>query len=368
MSVASERRIPELDGLRALAIALVLWHHLVDVFLPPGAGHWLGWVQVAGNLAWCGVDLFFVLSGFLIGGILIDHRDSPNLVRTFYLRRAVRILPLYYLTLGVCLVAVLVTGASPSFSPWVYGLFLTNVALLVQNHWDMLMFAVLWSIAVEEQFYLTAPWVVRAIPANRLPWLIGALIVSAILLRALVKWRLPQLDVGIHVFTPFRMDSLAWGALLAWAVRTPDVRPFFQRLAANWPLWLGAGIALLAGFAVNRPHPGDALSAYLGYTLINLVFTLLVALVVCVRPPALNRLLAWSPLVHLGRHSYFIYLWHALIGLGIIRWLGGPDFTLASLPAVAVVAVAIGATWAAAVVSWKFFESPWLKIGQRHSY
>ena len=146
-STPPDNRVPEFDGLRGLAIALVLWHHLVEPYLPQGAVHWLGWLRVAGNLSWCGVDLFLVLSGYFIGGILIDHRNSPQLCRVFYLRRALRILPLYYVALACCLLAVSLKWLhpSPTFSPWAYALFLSNFDLALQNYWEPLAFSVLWS-------------------------------------------------------------------------------------------------------------------------------------------------------------------------------------------------------------------------------
>jgi len=366
----ADKRIAELDGLRGLAIAFVLWHHLVDPFLPLGAAHWLGWVQAAGNLAWAGVDLFFILSGFFIGGILIDHRESPRLARVFYLRRALRILPLFYLTLLVALTLAWADWgvSSPDFAPWVYGLFLSNVGLALQNHWEAFLMSVLWSLAVEEQFYLIAPWVVRAISPTRLPALLLGLILGAMVLRAGLKWHYPDLQVAIHVLTPLRMDALAWGALVAWAVRAPAARPFFQRLQATWRFWLLCCAALLLALTANRAAIGTAMQAYLGYTVISMSFALLVAVTVTVQPRRLRQFLSLPALTHLGRHSYFVYLWHVIIGLNLIKWLGGPDFVLNSPAGLLVVLVGIGATWWAAVVSWKHFESPLLKLGHRTGY
>jgi peptidoglycan/LPS O-acetylase OafA/YrhL len=366
----SHRRIAELDGLRGIAIALVLWHHLVHPYLPPVTEHWLGGLRAAGNMSWCGVELFFVLSGFFIGGILIDHRDSPRLGKVFYLRRALRILPLYFLTLIICLAAARTgwSGRGPDFGPWVYALFLQNLALAVQNHWEVLAFSILWSLAVEEQFYLIAPWVVRWISPARLPVVLAALILTAMLLRSALQWHLPGREIGFHVLTPLRMDSLALGALLAWAVRAPAARPFFVRLQTTWSLWLAGALALVTMLALSRPVQGGPLLVHLGYSLINVCFGLLVAIVVAVRPAGLNRLLALAPLAHLGRHSYFIYLWHVLIGWSIIQWLGGSGFFLKTLAGAGLVLLAVSATWLAAIVSWKYFESPLLRLAHRTGY
>ena len=216
-----------LDGLRGIAIGLVLWHHLLATYLPVGRGSWLGWLRAGTGLAWCGVDLFFVLSGFFIGGILIDRRDSPRLARVFYLRRAVRIMPLYYVTLVVTLLAIVVRvpGAYHEFAPWVYATFLTNFALAHTHTWDWLPLSVLWSLAIEEQFYLTAPWVVRVISPSRLPWLAAGLALGAWMARGILLLWFPSGNFAAHVLMPLRMDGLALGALVAWAVRHDTARP-----------------------------------------------------------------------------------------------------------------------------------------------
>jgi peptidoglycan/LPS O-acetylase OafA/YrhL len=359
-----------LDGLRGIAIGLVLWHHLLAASLPLGRDSWLGWLRAGTGLAWCGVDLFFVLSGFFIGGILIDRRDSPRLARVFYLRRAMRILPLYYVTLGVTFLAIAarMPGGYHEFSPWVYATFLTNFALASTQTWDWLPLSVLWSLAIEEQFYLTAPWVVRAISPSRLPWLVAGLAAGAWLARALLLVGFPSGNFAAHVLMPLRMDGLALGALVAWAVRHEAARPFFALLTRRWPGVLGLGFAALAVIALLHPREGSPLLCLVGYTLLATVFALVVAIVAGVRPPMLVGLLSARPLAHLGRHSYFIYLWHALIGTGIVRELGGADFRLSSPVGLGIVALAIAATWGAATVSWRFFEAPFIAWGQQHRY
>jgi len=364
------QRVPELDGLRGVAIALVLWHHLVERFLPLGRHSALGWLRAGTNLSWCGVDLFFVLSGFFIGGILLDRRNSPLLARVFYLRRALRILPLYYVTLLAVSAAYLAhwPDSFHLFSPWVYGFFLTNLALAAAQTWDWLPLSILWSLAVEEQFYLTAPWVVRAIAPSRLPWLIASLGLLAWAGRGGLILFFPHGHFAIHVLMPLRMDALALGGLVAWAVRHEAAQPFFSRLGAHWRGWLAAGLAMLGGLALARPAEGSPLLGLVGYALLAAVFALIVAIVAGVRPPGLTRALAAAPLAHLGRHSYFVYLWHALIGAGIIRALGGSRFVLDSFSALGIVTLAILATWGAAAVSWRYFEGPLVALGQRQPY
>ncbi len=313
------------------------------------------------------MDLFFVLSGYFIGGILIDQRDSPRLARTFYGRRAARILPLYYVTLGIYL-AVGFAGFEPLHPAWVYSLFLTNLAFAWTNAWDSPSFSPLWSIAVEEQFYLVAPWVVRWLPGSRLPAFLLTLIGFAWLLRSGMYYYHPEKHLALHVLTPMRMDTLALGALLAWAVRN-DARSILQQgLARTWPLWLGFSALLFLGLTACGYLGLAQVNAYGGFTLLAVIYALLVALIVMVRPPILLRLFSLRPLVLLGRYSYFIYLWHMLIGWGIIRYLGGSDFVLSSPRSLAIVLLAIGGTTLASVFSWKLLEQPMIKLGHRATY
>jgi peptidoglycan/LPS O-acetylase OafA/YrhL len=367
---AVPERWGELDGLRGLAIALVLWHHLVAPALPSAHESWLGWIRIAMNLAWCGVDLFFVLSGFLIGGILIDRRDSPRLVGTFYLRRAARILPLYYLTLAVAL-SLHRWGYPDSFQlfpGWVYGTFLTNFALAAEQAWDWLPLSVLWSLAIEEQFYLAAPWVARMLPPARLPWFAGGMALLALLLRlGLLAW-FPEGHFAAHVLMPMRMDGLALGLLAAWMVRAEGARPARERLTAGWRRFLGLGALGIAALALLRPEPGGLALCLWGYSLLAVFFAGVVLIATAVRPPRLSRVLTWTPLTHLGRCSYFVYLWHALIGGAVIRWLGGSPFRLESMPGLAAVAAAIAATWIAAAFSWRYLEGPLVAWGHRRTY
>jgi peptidoglycan/LPS O-acetylase OafA/YrhL len=349
---------------------MVLWNHLVEAYLPLGRASWLGWLRAGTGLSWTGVDLFFALSGFFIGGILIDQRDSPRLVRVFYLRRAARILPLYYVTLAVCAAEIFggLPGSYHRFPGWVYILFLSNIAIGLARTWDWLPLSVLWSLAVEEQFYITAPWIARWIHPSRIPWLIAGLLAVSESARAVMLVFHPGGHLALQVVTLFRLDGLALGVLVAWAVRSDDARPLLERFGAHWRSWLLVGSVLFGVLALLRPQQGSTVLALAGYPLIAAEFAMILTIVAKIQPRCLNRCLEFQPLVHLGRHSYFIYLWHGLLGFPLIRWLGGPAFILNSLPGLGLVLMAAGATWLAAAVSWRWFEGPIVAWGHRHAY
>ena len=166
IAAATDRvgRIPELDGLRGLAILSVLfWHY--GHYYAPAPGSIGAWLPPLLRLAWSGVDLFFVLSGFLIGGILIANRKASNYWRVFYVRRACRIFPLYFVVLAAFVLATATITPQPSNwllkqEPpfWNYPLFLQNLAWLARSSFGSDFLGPTWSLAVEEQFYLVLPF------------------------------------------------------------------------------------------------------------------------------------------------------------------------------------------------------------------
>jgi peptidoglycan/LPS O-acetylase OafA/YrhL len=161
-------RIPGLDGVRGFAIILVLLWHYVAMPLTHQPGGGLNFVRQILGVCWSGVDLFFVLSGFLLGGILIENRNSPNYFRTFYLRRASRIFPLYYAWLFAVVCAGYFLGSGKLFpvfagfgSFWPFFTYTQNITqVLVPNTEGGAVLGVTWSLAVEEQFYLILPFII----------------------------------------------------------------------------------------------------------------------------------------------------------------------------------------------------------------
>src|SRR5690242_13003150 len=168
---APPARIPQLDGLRGMAVALVILYHYFSLDLQLTAGRLSGLLKSPFRMGWCGVDLFFVLSGFLIGGILLDARGSKGYFKTFYLRRFHRIFPLYYLWIASYVLIAF------TFLPYLRGAlrvepekwtmvptYLFFVQNLVKKEFTWFASAwlsPLWSLAVEEQFYLVMPLLVR---------------------------------------------------------------------------------------------------------------------------------------------------------------------------------------------------------------
>ena len=228
---AGRKHFAALDGVRGLAIILVMAYHYM--VLMPFTIHSaaLGAAVVVCSKGWCGVDLFFVLSGFLITGILYDSRENPRYFRNFYARRTLRIFPLYYAVLlsvaALLFLAWLLVprlwlaqpklGELAAVQPWLWT-YTTNIA--VAKGIPVPLVAHFWSLAVEEQFYLVWPLVMFALPKRAMAPVALSLATAALFIRlglTYAGWS----DGAIYVLTPCRMDSLAAGALAAILMRDP---------------------------------------------------------------------------------------------------------------------------------------------------
>ncbi len=344
----NSKRIPELDGIRALAILAVFAVHFFAGGATQDAGAKLhgaarGLYLVAAH-GWLGVDLFFVLSGFLITGILLDSRDRPSYFHDFWVRRALRILPLV-----VAVVAILTIIYRPH---WLYVLmalfFAVDFAPLVGLGNNAM--GPMWSLAVEEQFYLVWPFLVYFLPRRALALTAGAIVVAEPILRATLGGELDMVW--------FRVDGLALGALVAIYVRSR----FFTRtrtLRASAIVVVGAAV-LLAADVHSRTS-----SLALRITEANLAFAALVATAVAL---AGSRWLAplRSPVAtFIANTSFCAYLIHIPL-LDLARTLGAGagvanPFAAAALQA----SVAIPLTFIVAALSRRFLELPFLRLKDR---
>jgi peptidoglycan/LPS O-acetylase OafA/YrhL len=366
MTKVTGRRVPELDGIRGVAILLVVFWHYVAA---PGAGlppdTLRGLLFRAGILTWSGVDLFFVLSGFLIGGILLDAKGKPGYFRRFYGRRTFRILPLYVV---VCLGGAALVLKYPDLAGvWGQPMPLYLYATFTQNFWaarhslDVFM-GLTWSLAVEEQFYLTLPFVIRYVRRDRLPWVIGAMATTSALARTVLYLHFGN-DFGKAASTLvfFRADALMAGVLGALAVRDPTIRahlvgvPWILNLLA---LTSGAGVTLLLlkGWTTQtRPM------STLGYSWLA-CFYLALILIATLRPEGWWPRILRSPILRwLGSIAYCLYLVHELAfrtsRFLLTRLLGGPvsDWAICALG----LTLALGLS----ELSWVYFESKIIAFG-----
>jgi len=378
----STARVPELDALRGLAILVVLIDHFyVEMFaFPMTAANPVYWINRLLSFCWSGVDLFFVLSGFLIGGILLDNRESANFYRVFYLRRGCRILPLYYLfILPMVLVPLLgLDRLLPELtrpvmenpiSPLWYFLFLQNFAMVWLANWGQAWTGITWSLTIEEQFYLLLPFIVRRVAPARLgPLLLVAIMCAPILRTALVFIAPSHAMMAGYILLPCRWDSLLLGVLGALLVRNPGFRPWLARHLD----WLNAAVvsllAALAVFALVRPEFGSTEMTEFGYTLFGVLYLLVLLLALESRTLWFRRLLLWRPLHWLGAISYGVYLLNQLVKLLLHRVVLHRQPQLANWQDAAVLVLSLVLTLLIAHLSWRYFEGPIVRFGHRFRY
>ena len=387
----SQRReagfILPLDGLRGVAILMVMVHHATRFRQTTGFdGPFLSPLA----FCWTGVDLFFVLSGFLITGILLDTRDGPRYFTNFYARRILRIFPLYYLVLFMAFVVLpmfpailaVLTGqidvppqeriealaaqADVPQSP--YWFYFSNFAIAARG-WAHGVADISWSLSIEEQFYLVWPLVIWLCSPRWLAWLCTAIFVAEVFARSYA--RTSDVDaLPIYVVTWFRLDGLVIGSLLAIAQRR-GIMPALDRLA---PAVVTAGVAGLIVCAIEGGHLWwwNRRMQQFGYSLIAVTAGAVLVSAIS-RPPDswLPQMLSAGWLRAFGKYSYCLYLIHVPVMRAVREYAFNPwehealsPFTGQLLFYFAATAPAFALAW----LSWQFFEAPILKLKTRFPY
>lgn len=369
--------LPALDGLRAIAVLVVLAHNLSLV--SGGQGFFVHELESMLHRGWMGVQLFFVLSGFLITRILLDAQTSPGYFSTFYARRALRIFPLYYAVLIVLFVLVPAFGPLPSSyaedgplhrQAWLWG-YLSNWSGprgLGGGSPPVFHF---WSLAVEEQFYLLWPLIVFRTSPRRLMTICIAVVGISIACRSLYL-AIGVQPLAIYTSTLSRMDALALGGLVAAWLRSPSA-PMPDRATVTRLLWIAAAIAA-GGWIVTHGFPRfTVVEESIGFTLVAAACAaLLAASVLAAATPSAQggwyRLLAARALRPTAKYSYAMYVLHAplhvLIGLPTLRRLIGSIEPRVG-PAMAYMGVVMLVSFGAAWLSYRLIEQPFLRL-RRH--
>jgi len=370
-------RFPALDGIRALAIILVFFAHY------GGGAHGNFVLKVLNEVrkrGWLGVDIFFVLSGFLITGILYDTRNDSHFFSRFYARRSVRIFPVFYLT---ALILLLLTPILQLQWRWLQLTFLAYLGNFFANH-DFSLYAVLskshhptadvtighvWSLCVEEQFYLIWPlvvWMVR--DRTKLLWTAVVLSLAALGLRCAMCLHFPPelAEQWIVRTLPFRMDTLLLGGILALLLRGPHADRW-QRASRGIFLVMSAGV--LALFLLSPDYDSPWLLT-IGYTLLALASAGLIGATIKPGSPEF-RLFSLKPLLILGKYSYGFYIYHLLFRMAWITLVlvpvGRKTHSLA-LAGIVELGSAFVVTFLVSKLSYDLFEVRFLKFKKHFEY
>lgn len=357
------RRIAELDGLRGVAILLVLTRHYI---------HHPRLLLFGPQWGWMGVNLFFVLSGFLITSILLRGTSEPGFLKTFFIRRSLRIFPLYFLALLVYFAASAIVGsAQPPRTVLLYITFLqaflppycTHLQIIPHPDWVVMGFAVLWSLSVEEYFYLLWAPLMRFTRARRRPLFVTLVLV--LVLTPWIRYFYPDPKGAQELFWA-QMDSLAAGCLLGL---------LWQNQRAAWTDWLRrhasavyAAVASLIGLAIwidfatgITKHSVLDLRIFNAteYTVLWMAWSLwlLATLAVSGTRTRMARALRQPLLCWMGRVSYCLYVVHYPIYLALRNYL----------PHSIALVAALGLSLAISGLSWKYFEGPIARWKERQA-
>jgi peptidoglycan/LPS O-acetylase OafA/YrhL len=362
--------LPVLDGVRGLAILMVLVFHFVGTTLATNAVERV--IVGVTNYGAYGVELFFVLSGFLITGILYDAREKPNYFRNFFMRRVLRIFPLYYGVLFVLLVLIprsLLEAHAPEAlimrdkQGWLWS-YLTNVYVAKEGTFAIPYVSHFWTLAIEEHFYLFWPLVIRLANRKSAMGIAVGLSVMALGLRLVLR-QVTHNEMWAQVLTPSRLDSLCIGAWFALAIRGPDGPAAIGRNLRTW-LLASAGVLVLL-MAVPKSVLAHDLNLPLKETALA-VFCAVVIFAAAWRdgPAPLKAAMRLSFLRLFGKYSYGLYVFHAILAYGAWRhrtavylepWVG--SFTAAALVQ-AVLGSAL--SLAIAMASYHLFEVRFLAL------
>jgi peptidoglycan/LPS O-acetylase OafA/YrhL len=348
------RHMPELDVLRGIAVASVILYHGIywtQNTQPGGIAAAITGVTVSG---WLGVNLFFVLSGFLITGILLDTKHRPGYFSSFYIRRALRILPAYVLVILV----LIATGMISSGGVLLSSAFLANYWQALAPH--AIVYGPFWSLSVEEQFYLLWPLVLFLLPRRYFTMVAVGLCVVAPILR----WSVSVAGASngpAHVATWLIADNLAIGAVAALFLRS---RYGTKRnaLLAGALLILAAAVTLAAGIPFGILHRSSRVGAALQTMPFNFLFTAALLGLLALQPRIFVGKLFW-PLRLLGDVSYGLYLVHLIVFEEYDRHIPHPatwygHFSAEMLRLFVCLTIAIGLAW----LSRRYYEEPFLRL------
>jgi peptidoglycan/LPS O-acetylase OafA/YrhL len=351
-------RVKELDGLRAIAIlSVVAWHYL-GIADGPASAAWRTFM-----VGRTGVDLFFVLSGYLITSILLANTRSQNYFSIFYLRRSFRILPIYAAMVAIYLIGRQLNGGIRSLFDgplpwWSYVAGLQNICMTIDQTYGASWLAGTWSLAIEEQFYLIFPLVIYLLPPKLLPRFLIALMVLCPLGRMIAAGLGDQF--GYYVLMPLRADILAIGALIAWLQFSGSVSASVRRI---FQIVFCAAACIFPVFAWVVDL-SDFNMAMWGHTYLVALYGSAVFMALDHRDAPQLALLRSRPAAFFARISYALYLVHANV-LNLTFSAARSGHTILTSQGAALTACAFAISVAICAASYRLIEGPLIRMARR---
>jgi peptidoglycan/LPS O-acetylase OafA/YrhL len=305
-----------------------------------------------------GVDIFFLISGFLITSLLLHEKTTGGIgIRNFYVRRVLRIWPLYYLIIGLAYLFAHHYTGEPLYRKDIYPhlFFVSNFTMIGANSWCAGKLFILWSICIEEHFYLIIPVLLIMTPLKKLPWVLSGIIAISIASRAWLFHHYPYPWFPIYLHTFSRFDTLAIGCMMGYFHYCGFTLPSRSYIRLSLFIFLVAALMLFSCFyfdtfyrAVIFKYVFTLPGAFLFYDLITNIL------------PSLNNR-AIRLLNQLGKYSYGVYMYQVFLIVVADRW--ATDYF--SKSKVAFAAISILLTFLASIISYEIFEKHFLKLKKR---
>ncbi|WP_316810262.1 acyltransferase [Pedobacter heparinus] len=349
--IDSKKKILALDGLRGFAVLLVVFFHC------------FGFTKLS-YFGWMGVDLFFVLSGFLITGILIDVKHKKDYYRNFFGKRVLRIFPLYYLVLFIITISSYLSFFNTDFkfiipNPY-YWLYLQNWQITFTGKFseENAILGHFWSLAVEEQFYIFWPFIVKNLKIKPLIITIISFIILAVIIRFFL---LANNNIGYYVNTFARFDALCIGSLIAVLIR-------FKKQVLNKYTVL---VTIVSGFFIifnamfNGPFFSHPVMARFGFTLVAFFWGSILLYAISDKT-IFSKIFSWRFLTFFGKYSYGLYVYHAMIYILLIdtvsKFITTGNFIHGSLISVLASFIIVLLSILMSIVSYHLFENYFLRF------
>lgn len=359
-------RLKEIDGLRGVAILLVLSFHYLNNQLVDNADFTSKLLAKLTGFGWVGVDLFFVLSGFLIGSILIYNKGAKNYFKTFYLRRIVRIIPNYFLLLfvfGFIFNLPFFKGnyflSSRGEIPyWSYFAMVHNFYMAYFNNFGNRALSITWSIGIEEQFYILFPFLTFYLKDRYLPFILGAFVISSIIIRASYSTWMPQ-----YVLLPSRMDGLSIGFLVAYCHQN-GILERKKTIVLKASQWVIFGSILFSAFLYFRFNDLGPIK----HTLFSMFFSGVLVFTLLRKDSRFSNFLQTKTLTWIGTISYSLYLFHYVI-LGLVYHINGKQgIGITNINDIALTVIALTLSLGFSFLVYRFLEKPMVNLGKKVQY